>query len=112
MSQNQPDLPKSPVPLANPDTSQLNKAAPTLNTNKTTAPTTAPAVPSPAPSVTRKPPPSPLSKSSELKNESKQIEPEAVEEKVEDFDKYEVKRAAIGTGIFSSLLTLSTVNTH
>lgn len=100
MSQNQPDLPKSPVPLAN------------LNTNKTTAPTTAPAVPSPAPSVTRKPPPSPLSKSSELKNESKRIEPEAVEEKVEDFDKYEVKRAAIGTGIFSSLLTLSTVNTH
>ena len=28
---------------------------------------------------------------------------------IEDFDKYEVRRAAVGTGIFSSLFTLSLV---
>ena len=94
MSQNYPELPKSPV-------FEPKKSAVT------------PAVPSPAPpSVTRKPPPSPLSKASELKNESKHSLAEAEEEKIDDFDKYEVKRAAIGTGIFSSLFTLSTVNIY
>ena len=42
-----------------------------------------------------KAPPSPLSRASEVQ--------------IEDFDKYEVRRAANGTGIFSSLFTLSMV---
>ena len=41
------------------------------------------------------PPSSPLSQTAEVV--------------IEDFDKYEVRRAAVGTGIFSSLFTLSLV---
>lgn len=95
MSQNYPDLPKSPISSAsNPDAS-LQKKSPRPSVLPT----------SPAPVSIRKSPPSPLSKTSELKSEDKDKE-----EKVEDFDKYEVRRAAIGTGIFSSMLTLSSVS--
>lgn len=36
----------------------------------------------------------------------------SVENEPEDFEKYEVRRAAVGTGIFSSLFTLATVTLH
>lgn len=88
MSQNYPELPKSPIP----DLSSQKKPTP-------------PPVKAPI----RKSPPSPLTKSSELRKTKKENE-EDEEEKVDDFDKYEVKRAAVGTGIFSSMLTLSLVS--
>lgn len=52
-----------------------------------------------AKTATSKAPSSPLSRTDEVE--------------IDDFDKYEVRRAANGTGIFSSLFTLSLVrHTH